>query len=165
MQLKRDGHVYEISPYYLCWDDDSYFLIGNSKSHDHLIHFHVEMMTNVEIIKTPIRPRNEIEELRGSFSIGDYIRRSVNMYGGETIKLSLECSEKIAKDVHREFGEDIITRPAQENRFRTEVNAAEGEGLIRWLMQFSSNDLKVIAPENIKEAIKERAKKLSELYE
>ena len=165
MQLKRDGHVYEISPYYLCWDDDSYFLIGNSKSHDHLIHFHVEMMTNVEIIKTPIRPRNEIEELRGSFSIGDYIRRSVNMYGGEIIKLSLECSEKIAKDVHREFGEDIITRPASENRFRTEVNAAEGEGLVRWLMQFSSEDLKVIAPENIKEAIKERAKKLSELYE
>ena len=165
MQLKRDGHVYEISPYYLCWDDDSYFLIGNSKSHDHLIHFHVEMMTNVEIIKTPIRPRNEIEELRGSFSIGDYIRRSVNMYGGETIKLSLECSEKIAKDVHREFGEDIITRPAQENHFRTEVNAAEGEGLIRWLMQFSADDLKVIAPESVKDAVKERAKKLYELYE
>ncbi len=165
MQLKRDGHTYEISPYYLCWDDDSYFLIGNSKSHDHLIHFHVEMMTNVEIIRTPIRPRNEIEELRGSFSIGEYIRRSVNMYGGESVRLVLECSEKIAKDVRTEFGEEIRTFPVGENRFRTDVYAAEGEGLIRWLMQFSAEDLKVVSPENIKEDIKERSKELFKLYE
>ena len=165
MQLKRDGHTYEISPYYLCWDDDSYFLIGNSKSHDHLIHFHVEMMTNVEITRTPIRPRNEIEELRGSFSIGEYVRRSVNMYGGESVRLVLECSEKIAKDVRSEFGEEIRTFPVGENRFRTDVYAAEGEGLIRWLMQFSAEDLKVVSPENIKETIKERAKEIYKLYE
>ena len=165
MQLKRDGHVYEISPYYLCWDDDSYFLIGNSKSHDHLIHFHVEMMTNVEITRTPIRPRSEIEELRGNFSIGEYLRRSVNMYGGESVRLVLECSEKIAKDVRTEFGEEIRTFPVGENRFKTDVYAAEGEGLIRWLMQFSAEDLKVVSPENIKEEIKERSKKLFKLYE
>ncbi len=165
MQLKRDGHVYEISPYYLCWDNDSYFLIGNSKSHDHLIHFHVEMMTNVEITRTPIRPRNEIEELCGSFSIGDYIRKSVNMYGGEAIRLSLECSEKISKDVHSEFGEEIRSIPMGENRFRTEVYAAEGEGLIRWLMQFSAEDLKVLSPESVKETIRKRANELYKLYE
>ncbi len=165
MQLKRDGHIYEISPYYLCWDDDSYFLIGNSKSHDHLIHFHVEMMTNVEITKTPIRPREEIEEFRGSFSIGDYLRRSVNMYGGESIKITLECSDKIAKNVREEFGEDIITKPIGEDRFVTEVKAAEGEGLIRWIMQFSAEDMKVIAPENIVETIRKRAKELYKIYE
>ena len=165
LQLKRDGHIYEISPYYLCWDDDSYFLIGNSKSHDHLIHFHVEMMTNVEITKIPIRKKEEIEELCGSFSIGEYLRRSVNMYGGESIRLTLECSEGIAKTVRREFGEEIFTRPAGEGKFRTDVTAAEGEGLLRWLMQFDAADMRVIEPESVKNAIKERAKKLAERYE
>lgn len=165
MQLKRDGHIYEISPYYLCWDNDSYFLIGNSKSHDHLIHFHVEMMTNVEVTKIPIRPESEIEELRGSFSIGEYLRRSVNMYGGESIKITLECSDKIAKNVREEFGEDIITKPIGENRFITDVRAAEGEGLIRWIMQFSAEDIKVISPESICETIRNRAKELYKIYE
>ena len=165
MQLKRDGHQYEISPYYLCWDDDSYFLIGNSKSHDHLIHFYIEMMTNVEITKIPARKREEIEELKERFSIGDYLRQSVNMYGGETVKLTLECSDKIAKNVRREFGEDIITRPTAEGHFITEVRCAEGEGIIRWLMQFSAEDLKVIAPENIKAEIFERAREIYKLYE
>lgn len=165
MQLKRDGHIYEISPYYLCWDNDNYFLIGNSKSHDHLIHFHVEMMTNVEVTKIPIRPESEIEELHGSFSIGEYLRRSVNMYGGESVKITLECSDKIAKNVREEFGEDIITKPIGENRFATEVKAAEGEGLIRWIMQFSAEDMKVVAPENIVDAIRKRAKDLYKIYE
>ena len=165
MQLKRDGHIYEISPYYLCWDNDSYFLIGNSKSHDHLIHFHVEMMTNVEVTKIPIRPESEIEELRGSFSIGEYLRRSVNMYGGESIKITLECSDKIAKNVREEFGEDIITKPIGENRFITDVRASEGEGLIRWIMQFSAEDIKVISPESICETIRNRAKELYKSYE
>ena len=165
MQLKREGHTYEISPYYLCWNDDSYFLIGNSKSHDHLIHFYIEMMTNVEITKTPIRKREEIEELRGSFSIGDYLRKSVNMYGGESIGLSLECSEKIAKNIRREFGEDIITKPIGEGKFVTDVRAAEGEGLIRWLMQFSAEDLKVLRPDSIRNELKERVKRLFEQYE
>ena len=45
------------------------------------------------------------------------------------------------------------------------IFAAEGEGLVRWLMQFSAEDLKVISPENIKDEIKERAKSLVKLYE
>ena len=164
MQLKRGGHTYEISPYYLCWADDSYYLIGNSKSHDHLIHFYIEMMTNVEITRTPIRDRAEIEELKNGFSIGEYLRRSVNMYGGEVTDLTIECSEKIAKNVRREFGEDIVTKPCGEGRFITEVKAAEGEGLIRWLMQFSAEDLKVIRPEEIRNQIKERINAMAKLY-
>lgn len=164
-KLKRDGHIYEISPYYVCWADDSYFLIGNSKSHDHLTHFHIDMMTNVEITRMPIRRREEIEELRGSFSIGEYLRRSVNMYGGESIDLVLECSGKVAKDLRKEFGENIITVPLGDEKFRTELKAAEGEGLIRWLMQFSPEDIKVIAPQSIKSAMKERAKSLIKIYE
>lgn len=165
MQLKREGHTYEISPYYLCWTEDSYFLIGNSKSHDHLIHFRVEMMTNVEITRIKIRPRDEIEELKGNFSIGDYLRRSVNMYGGETVKLTLECDERIAKDLRSEFGEEIITIPYGNNKFRTDVKAFEGEGLMRWLMQFAPDDLRVIGPEKIKKEIRERTRELYKLYE
>ncbi|MBR3611563.1 MAG: WYL domain-containing protein [Oscillospiraceae bacterium] len=165
MKLKREGHTYEISPYYVCWTDEGYFLIGNSKSHDHLIHFHIDMMTNVEITRIPIRPRSEIEELKGNFSIGDYLRRSVNMYGGESIELTLECSGKVAKIVRTEFGENIKTIPIGEEKFRTEIKAAEGEGLIRWLMQFSPEDMKVISPQSIKDEIKERAGALAKLYE
>ncbi len=164
MQLKREGHTYEISPYYLCWNDDSYYLIGNSKSHDRLIHFHVEMITNVEITKIPIRKTEEIAEFKGKFSIGEYIRRSVNMYNGDVIRLTIDCSDTIAKIVRDEFGEDIAVAKIGEGKFRTTVKATDGEGLMRWLMQFGPEDLTVVSPESVVNNIRERAKALAEKY-
>lgn len=164
MQLKREGHTYEISPYYLCWNDDSYFLIGNSKTHDHLTHFHVEMITNVEITKEPIRPRYEIEEFKNNFSIGDYLRKSINMYGGESFHIVVEGSEKITKNIRKEFGESIKTLPIANGWFRTEVDATHSEGLIRWIMQFDAKDFRVIAPESLKNEIKDRARAIFDLY-
>ena len=58
----------------------------------------------------------------------------------------------------------VVSVPVGENRFRTDVYAAEGEGLIRWLMQFSAEDLKVLAPESIIDAIKERAEEICSFY-
>lgn len=163
MHLKRKGHVYEISPYYLCWTGDSYYLIGNSKSHDHLTHFFIDMMTNVEITRVPIRPREEIEELRGDFSIGEYLRTNVNMYTGEVIDVTLECSQRIAKDLRDKFGEVTFT-PIGDGRFSVEVKATEGEGLLRWLMEFSAEDVTVAAPETLRQSLLLRAKGIAERY-
>ncbi len=165
MKLKRDGHTYEISPYYLCWMDDGYFLIGNSKSHNHLTHFRVEMMVDVEILKERIRPKEEIEELDENFSIGEYLRHNINMYTGEIIRVVLEGSQKIAKDFRARFGENVPIESIGENRFRSEVFASEGEGLLRWLSQFSASDLTVVEPEKLREDLKARARAIAESYQ
>ncbi len=164
MTLKRDGHIYEISPYYLCWAEDGYFLIGNSKSHDHLTHFRVDMMINVEIIKEPIRPREEIVELTENFSIGEYLRQNVNMYTGELMQVTLECSLNAAPDFRSRFGTDIKVVPINENYFRADVTVTKGEGFIRWIMQFDPDDIKVIWPSDFYKVIESRAKKISKYY-
>ena len=163
-RLKRDGHTYDISPYYLCWLEDSYFLIGNSKSHNHLTHYHVEMMVDVELTKEPIRQKSEIEEFSGDFSIGEYLRRNINMYTGEIIPVTLECSQKIAKDFRARFGEETPITPIGEDRFRADIMASEGEGLLRWLSQFSADDLVVLEPEEIRKELQKRAQAIAKNY-
>lgn len=162
-KLKRDGHVYEISPYYLVWNDDEYYMIGNSKSHDHLTHFYVEDMTAAEVTDIPARPKKEIVELTPDFSIGEYLRRNVNMYTGEVAELVLECDRRLAKEVERRFG-GVDMRPAGEGRFRVRVRATEGEGLFRWLMGFSAEELTVVSPESVRQKLRERARAALELY-
>ena len=61
---KRNGYVYQISPYYLALVGDEYFVLGNPITHDHATHFRIEMMANVEIIDRRIRPMKEIIELK-----------------------------------------------------------------------------------------------------
>ena len=164
MRLKRDGHIYEISPYYLCWAEDGYFLIGNSKSHDHLTHFRVDMMVNVEITKIPIRQREEIEELTEDFSIGEYLRQNVNMYTGDLMSVTLECRQNAAPDFRTRFGTDIKVVPIDDEHFRADVTVTKGEGFIRWIMQFDPDDIKVIWPSDFYSVIEKRAKKISKCY-
>ncbi len=164
MRLKRDGHIYEISPYYLCWAEDGYFLIGNSKSHDHLTHFRVDMMINVEITKIPIRLREEIEELTEKFSIGEYLRQNVNMYTGELMSVTLECRQNAAPDFRTRFGTDIKVVPIDEEHFRADVLVTKGEGFIRWIMQFDPDDIKVIWPNDFYSTVKSRAEKILGYY-
>jgi len=162
-RLKRDGHVYEISPYYLVWINDEYFMIGNSKSHDHLTHFHVEDMTGTQVTDIPSRPRKEIEELTPDFSIGEYLRRNVNMYTGTELELTLRCSQCLAGDVTRRFGA-VRMSPDRCGRFCVKVRANDSEGLLRWLMGYAADEMEVIGPESVREKLAERARASLELY-
>lgn len=163
-RLKRSGHTYEISPYYLCWCDGGYFMIGNSFSHDHLTHFNVDMMTGVQITRMNIRDRGEIEELKGNFSIGEYLRSNVFMYTGELIDVTMECSTAIARAVRDRFGGGIKMEDAGMGRFKTTASATEGEGLIRWISGFSAEDMTILEPEKLRKEIAERAAALAEKY-
>ncbi len=157
LKFKRSGHVYEISPYYLVWSEDEYYLIGNSKSHDHLTHFHADMITNAEISDLSVRPCSEIEEFRGDFSICDYLRRNVNMFTGPDTEIEMLVSPAIVKDVVKRFGNELRFEAMPDGRSRVSVRAAEGEGTLRWLCGFGVDELKVVGPESVRAAMAQRA--------
>ncbi len=164
LKFKRSGHVYEISPYYLVWSEDEYYLIGNSKSHNHLTHFHADMISNTEISELPVRPCSEIEEFRGDFSICEYLRRNVNMFTGPDVDIEMLVGPSVAKDVVKRFGNGVRFETVADGKSRVTVHAVEGEGTLRWLCGFHVEDLQVIRPENIRLAMADRASAAAKTY-
>jgi len=164
LKLKRDGHVYEISPYYLVWSEDEYYLIGNSKSHNHLTHFHADMITNAEIGDLPARPCAEIEEFRGGFSICDYLRRNVSMFTGPDVDIEMLVDPSVIKDVVKRFGNEVRFVVLPDGRSKATVHAVEGEGTLRWLCGFRVEELEVVGPESVRRAIGERAFAAAKAY-
>jgi len=164
IKLKRNGHIYEISPYYLVWSEDEYYLIGNSKSHDHLTHFHADMITNVEISELPVRPCSEIEELRGDFSICDYLRRNVNMFTGPDADIELLVDASVVRDVVKRFGNGLRFEAMPDGMSKVSIHAVEGEGTLRWLCGFDVEDLKVVSPESIRLAMARRVSAAAKAY-
>lgn len=47
--LKRNGYIYRVSPYFVVLSGEEYFLICNPCTHDHVSHFRIEMMTNLNL--------------------------------------------------------------------------------------------------------------------
>ncbi|MDO5391653.1 MAG: WYL domain-containing protein [Eubacteriales bacterium] len=133
---KRNGYVYQISPYYLALVGDEYFVLGNPITHDHVTHFRIEMMANVEIIDRRIRPMKEIIELKEigvSKTIGEYIRENVNMWTGTSTMVRLRCMNGCRHDLMVKFGKDIIMTDSGPDEFVVNVNVTNNEGFYQWL--------------------------------
>lgn len=150
--LKRDGRVYQVSPYYIFPMSDEYFLLANPASHDHATHFKIEMMTNVEMIDAPVRPMREIVELKAVGStktIGDYIRENVNMWTGTPVRVTLRCSNRYRHHLMMKFGKDITMWDSTAEEAAAYVTVTDNTGFYQWLSSCGGNVV-LEAPEDMR---------------
>ena len=54
--LKHQGQVYSLSPYALVWNDDCYYVLGYSNSHEKVVKFRVDRMIDMRISEMPADP-------------------------------------------------------------------------------------------------------------
>jgi len=151
--LKRDGKVYQVSPYYIFPVDDEYFLLGNPHSHDHATHFKIEMMTNVEMTEAPMRPMREVIELKdigSAKTIGDYIRENVNMWTGTPIRVTLRCTNSYRHQLMMKFGKDITMRDEGNDEMVAHVTVTNNDGFYQWLASCGTNVI-LEAPEDMRQ--------------
>ena len=162
-QLRRGGHVYVVSPFYLAWAKDELFLIANPDSHAKLTHFKIAMLTNVEISDEPRKNRNEIEDLKRNFDLRKYMQESVNMYSGDAIAITLRCHISLLSELINEFGRGVWSGKADGEWFTVTIRVADNDGLYRWVMQFGGK-IEVISPDQAREAVKGSIAEALELY-
>mgnify|MGYP002236923389 CR=1 FL=1 len=49
MHLRRNGKVYEVSPWLLTWDDENYYLIAYDSEAGIIKHYRVDKMLKIEL--------------------------------------------------------------------------------------------------------------------
>lgn len=153
-----------INPYALAWQDDYYYLIGNHKKYDNLIHLRVDKIRNAQILDTSIRHFSEVSDYKDFFDVSDYLSRIFGMFSGELTEIELCCSKKIIEQVFDRFTEDIFIKNVTDSHFEFKVKAALSPATVTWIMNYGA-DITVKKPEALKEMIKERAKDILKNYE
>jgi len=149
-RLRRDGHVYCVSPYYLVLYENQYFLICNSDTNDGLTHFRLEMLTNVEMTDLPARNPETIPLHGTNFDLGDYLRSSQNMWGGEKVTVKLRCDNYIREVIRMRFGKYVMMMDDGDGHFIVNVEVADNTGLYQWLAEQGTR-LEVLAPSAVRE--------------
>ena len=165
--LKRNGHVYQVSPYFMALANEEYFLIANPVTHNHVTHFRIEMITGLDVFDEPARPRSEVEELKNighDKSINDYLRESVNMWEGEVRDVTLRASNGCKHDVMLRFGRDIFIRDDGGEYFIAHVRVADAIGFYFWLAAHGPY-VEVQSPKNIRDGFKDFLLETLENYE
>ena len=102
--LKNKGEVYRMSPYYMVWIGDFYYVLWYSDKHQKIVTFKVD-----RIAMRPKISKIESVALPDDFDIDEYTKSVFFMYDGEKVTVELRCDTSLMKYVMDRFGENVIT--------------------------------------------------------
>lgn len=155
--------TFRVSPYALIWKDDHYYLICNNEKYDNIMNLRVDRMKKVVLLDEPCRPVNEVSEYNEFFDVADYTNKMFNMFSGTPDKVRLICELDQREQILDRFGANIPLLAYDSTHFETTINASISEGLIAWIMKFGKK-VKVLEPQSLADAVRDRAKEIAELY-
>ncbi|NLZ45078.1 MAG: WYL domain-containing transcriptional regulator [Clostridiales bacterium] len=140
-QYRHGGEFYKVSPYYLIWKDDNYYLIGYSNKREKVVYFRVDRMSNVQLSEL-----KRVELSTDELEIAKNLRTTFNMYSGTPEYITLEVDNSLIDVIVDRFGERTICKRISENTFVCRVDVQISPTFWGWLFSFG-NKMKVTAPE------------------
>ena len=157
-------NTFVVSPYALLWKEDHYYLVCNNEKYDNLINLRIDRMKRVQELSEASRPVSEVSEYKNTFDVADYSSKMFNMFSGKDEKVRLLCDLELREQIMDRFGAKIPLTAYDSSHFETTIDAAVSEGLVSWLMIFGDK-IKVIEPDALANAVKDRASKIAKVYE
>lgn len=162
--IEKSVKEMRVSPYALTWQDDHYYLIGNYDKYDNLIHIRLDRISSVEILDLKSRHFSLVSDYKDFFDVSDYTNKLFGMHSGQLETIELCCSKNIIEQVVDRFTENIFITNVTENEFCFSYKAAISEALVTFILNFGDN-IKVLKPQSLQNMIKNRAKKVLDLYD
>ena len=159
MELRRNGEFYEVSPWALLWEDENYYLIGYDSIHGELRHYRVDKMIKISCLESLREGRDEFEKL----NMADYTKKNFGMFAGEEEVVKLEFHNRLIGVVVDRFGPDVMIIPADKEHFRVNVKVSVSNQFLGWLFGLGS-DVRILAPENVVNKMKDEILKISKQY-
>ncbi|MBQ9708532.1 MAG: WYL domain-containing protein [Firmicutes bacterium] len=141
---KKNRSKYVISPWFLTWDDENYYLIGYDSKADGVKHYRVDKMKAICLTKK----EREGEELFADFDPAGYARQTFGMFGGEPENVTLECSNSLIGVILDRFGTDNIVVPVDGERFRIQQQVNVSGQFFGWLLGLGA-EVKIVHPKHL----------------
>lgn len=157
-KYRYGGEVYRVSPYYLIWESDTYYLVCYRSKFEELGRYRVDRMTDVEVTNVKRRELSLSEE-----EIAKSLRATYYMYGGKTETVTLEMSNRLINVVIDRFGDGVHLTPIDEKHFAVRLEVQISPTFWGWLFQFGNRAI-VTAPQWVVDAAETELLKLQKAY-
>jgi predicted DNA-binding transcriptional regulator YafY len=145
---KHGGKVYKFSPYALLWNNDSYYVLGFSDSHEKVVKFRVDRMD------TPEETKEKAVAKSKDFRVEEYAKSVFQMFDDETRIVTLRCENAVMKSIIDRFGVKTKATVVNEKRFIAEVEVSVSPTFFGWVVGFGGK-MEIIAPEDVRKRYKD----------
>ena len=144
-RLRKNGDWYQVSPWWLIWDNENYYLVAFDHLSRDVRHYRVDKMQDLEIADLP----REGKELLAAFDPGTYASGLFGMYHGqqETVKIRFENS--LIGVVADRFGREVFLSPHGDSHFTVTANVAVSPQFLSWVFSFGPQ-AEILSPEPVR---------------
>lgn len=162
--VRNEGKTFLVNPYAMLWSNDHYYLICNNNKYSNLMHLRLDRISEPREINIPVKPFSKVSPYTERFDVADYSNRLFNMYSGEPDNIVLAFSKVVLDEMIEKFGENVPIKLGENGEYLLHAEVEMSEGLVNWILQFGDN-VRVIQPQSLITALKEKLSKILEIYE
>lgn len=159
MELKRDGALYEVSPWALSWNDENYYLVAYDSVEQMIKHFRVDKMLNITVTDE----KREGKSLFQTFDMAVYAKKMFGMFYAQEQTVKLECTNSLAGVVIDRFGKDVMLIPKDDSHFTVNVKVAVSLQFLAWVIGLGE-DVKILEPKTVVDRINGEIDRLIRQY-
>lgn len=157
--LRRDGALYQVSPWALSWDDENYYMVAYDAEEDMIKHFRVDKMLHIEL---STQKREGIMSFQ-RFDMGAYAKKMFGMFAGEEQNVKILCKNDLAGVMIDRFGKDVMMLKADALHFYVNVKVAVSRQFLAWVIALGEG-AKIVGPESVVEQMRMEAQRLMKQY-
>ena len=156
---RKDGKIYTVSPWALCWDDENYYLVAYDAEAEMIKHYRVDKMEYIELTDKERDGGKKFE----NFDIAKYTKGVFSMFGGEETDVYLSVRNELIGVIVDRFGSNIFIRQESENTFQVSIKAVLSPQFYAWLFGLG-NRVKIISPQNAIDEYRTRVEAVKSQY-
>ena len=144
MVPRKDGAIYEVSPWLLTWDDENYYLVAYDSTAACMKHYRVDKMLHIELSESSREGRDMYEQI----DVAAYSKKTFGMFAGEEETIQLLCDNALIGVIVDRFGSDVALRPYDDTHALTRMNVAVSPQFFGWLAGLSGR-VTIYAPQSL----------------
>lgn len=139
---RKNGALYKVSPWALCWDDENYYLVAYDSDAQMIKHYRVDKMESIEISGDERDGRKTFEK----FDLAGYMKGVFSMFGGEQANVKLSVDNSLIGVIVDRFGSNVIIAKESETSFTVNVDVMLSPQFYAWVFGLDTK-VRILSPQ------------------
>ena len=151
-----------LNPYQMIASEGRYYLICNNDHYSTVSNYRIDRITDIELLETPVKPKNQVEGLEDGLNLQDYVYQNLNMFSGRAEEVEFIIQKSAVSLVIDFFGKYVRFHEQEDGTVSCRLLVST-EAMKHWAVEYAGM-VRVISPESLVEEIREELRKANRLY-
>lgn len=154
--LRHNGKTYLVSPEFLLWDNEYYYLVAFDEEAGEIRHYRVDKIRNA------FETEEDWNPAAGGINKGDYAKKRFSMFAGEPNVVRLRAPARMAGVMVDRFGAEVAMRPDGDD-ILVRVSVEVSPQFFGWITGLGGN-VTIDSPAEVRMQYQDYLKKIMEKY-